>query len=138
MHHGHVDVAVQGLEAVAVYQQQVRLDGKAQDGPLHARDGCVEDIDPVDLVRQHSLDGPCHGILLDDGAEDIACALSHPLGVIQQGMAEVRRKDDGCGEYGPGQRAPARFVAPGLQEAFLHVWLQLKISRHVRSIIPQI
>ena len=56
---------------------------------------------------------------------------NHLLGVVEQGMAEVFRKDDGCCIYRTGKGAPPGFVASRLGLPGMQMRYQVWFSRHV-------
>lgn len=48
-------------------------------------------------------------------------------------MVEILRENDGGGIDGTGERASARLVAPGLQQAVVHVAQQMDFVWHSES-----
>ena len=108
-------VALEGAELVAVDKQEFRPGIKAEDGPLHAGDAGPEDVEAVDVVNANLFHGPGDGLALDYGTELFAGTLGHLLGVVQQGVVKIGRKNYRSGENRPGKRAPSGLVTAGLK-----------------------
>ncbi len=53
---------------------------------MHGKDGCVEDVDVVDLFVCCPSHTPCQGVALYDRPELLALMLGEFLGVVEQGI----------------------------------------------------
>ena len=62
------------------------------------------------------------GFGFNDRTQFATLCIGHLFGVVEQGMVEIRGKDYRGSIYWTGKRAPAGFVATGLQKAFIHIW----------------
>ncbi len=68
---------------------------------MHGKDGCVEDVDVVDLFVCCPSHTPCQGVALYDRPELLALMLGEFLGVVEQGIGVA------IGKYNRRQPRPA-------------------------------
>ena len=100
-------------EPVAVDGQESGFRSQPGRSLRHAFERGVEDVDLVDTCGRYGFDGPRHGLAFDDRPQQLAVAAGHLLGVVEQRVGEIGRKNHGRGENGPRQAAPSGFVASG-------------------------
>ena len=114
-----VAVFVIGVESVAVDDEGFGAHGQGIDGSVHGGDAGTEDVHLVDFGCGHDAQCPGNGVALDFLAERIALLGGELLGVVQQWILVVFRKDDGCGIDTAGEASTSRFVATCLDEVFM-------------------
>jgi len=100
-----------GLKSVAIHQDVLRAEAELVEGQVHGPDGGLQDVDAVDFFRFDLRDSIGEGLLANDRTHLCSCSLAHLFGVVQQGVVEVGRQDDGSGKHGPCQAASACLVA---------------------------
>lgn len=105
-----------GFEAVAVDDNGFRAHGQAVESAVHRKDRCVEDVDSVDFFGFDAGNGPCDGLLFNYGAEELSALFGQLFGVVEQGVGEVGRQNDGGGKNGAGKTSAAGFVAAGFED----------------------
>ena len=127
LHHRLPRCGAVGLEAVAIHADALGPHLQAVQGAVHGQYAGVEDVHLVNLLSGDDAHGPCHGLLLDDGAQFVALALGELLAVVQPFVAEAGRQDDGSGIHRPGQAAPAGLVAASLQEILVQLQFKHRI-----------
>jgi len=87
---------------------------KGADSTPHGLVGGAEDVDAVDLVVLDDRDGPADIRARGEREVDLlALAGGQLLGVVDTGMAEAVRQDDGGGDHRASQRSAAGFVDAG-------------------------
>ena len=84
------------------------------EGAAHGLMGGAQDIDAVDLRVLHHGDCPADGCGGNQGVMDcLPLCGGEFFGVVQQGVPEALREDDGGCHHGAGERAAASLVYAG-------------------------
>ena len=108
-------------EAVAVYQQVLRLHRQPVHRPVHGKERSIQDINLVDFLRRDNADAPCQRLPFYHFAQCVALLLGELLRIIQQFIAEILRQYHG-GSINRSRKASAsRFVASGLHTSGSHI-----------------
>ena len=121
MDYGEVAVAVERLEAVPVHQQQVGAHRKTPHGPLHPAYRGGEYVHRVYFFGADRLHCPGHGLPFDDGTQFFPGLAGHLFGIVQQGMVEIRRENDGSGIDRSGERSSPRLIATGFNLIYIQI-----------------
>ena len=98
------------VEAQSVDEQVVGRGRKFADGLRHRETGGLVDVDAVDGLGIHFLDGAANGFLLHDFGEAFTIFDFKLLGVAEAADTAVEWKDDGCGDDGTEEGAASYFV----------------------------
>ena len=130
VHHSLRLIAFQRPPLVSVDKQEFRLYAQFEHGALHARNGCPQDVEAVDLFGVDGLDRPSYGLLLDDAAQFFAGGFAHLLGVVQERMVEAFGQDDRRREHGTSKRPPSGLVAAGFDDSWIQVWSEMYLPWH--------
>ena len=108
-HHG-LYIYTKILLSIAVDQCKIRFDFQLSQGTLHGQEGCLEDIDPVDLFVGGKGNAVSQCVFLDDRKQLTAPLIGKLLTIVQTRDHQTSRQDH-CGSANrTGQRAAARFV----------------------------
>ncbi len=83
---------------------------------MHGKDGCVEDVDVVDLFVCCPSHTPCQGVALYDRPELLALMLGEFLGVVEQGIGVAIGKYNRSSAHRTCEAAAPGFVASGFED----------------------
>jgi len=123
-------IFIEGAELVAVDKEEVRLWIETEDRPLYPGDGGPQDVQFVDFPRADRFYGPGNRFLFENGPQGVAVFFAHLFGIVEEGMLEVFRQDDGRGEYGSGKRTTPGLVASGFEPVGQTIRKQVNLARH--------
>lgn len=112
---GPRDLAVGG-ESVAVDYYGFRPQFESVERAMHGKNGCAQNIDPVNFFIIDNSDGPCESLVFNDGAKLVATFLADLFRIIEPRMAESSGKDNRGGVDRTGQTASSGFVATGFND----------------------
>jgi len=116
---GHAGQAAWNHVAVDAGQLHRRLQGA--DGPAHALQGGLQDVEPVDFLHRHHLHVPGQGALEDARVQGLALGGGELLGVVQAADAACGIQHHRGHRHRAGQRAAPGFVhAAHAQLAAVH------------------
>ena len=77
----------------------------------------MEDVETVDFLGLDDGNRPSKRFPLDFGTEQVALPFAELLGVVEEGVVVVWRKDDGSSDDRPGEGTASGFVASRLSAA---------------------
>ena len=117
------DVVIR-FEAVAIDDDGLRANHQLIQGTMHRKDGGIEDVDLVYLLRGDDSHGPGNGITFDDLPELITALLRQLLRVVEQVVLIVIRQDDGSRINTASQTTTSGFIAASFDLAYIVVILQ--------------
>ena len=101
--------------AIAVNQNEVRLNMQPGYRALHGQHGCVQDIQAVDFFHLGAGNTPGQRTLLNQRKQRLAARFGQLLGVVEPLNWPGRVKDYRSGNHGAAQRATPYLVDPGNQ-----------------------
>ena len=81
------------MKTVTVYQQMFRTDLQLVNSPMHRQKRSFQNIDFVNLFRSYDSYRPSNRFTLNNLTQLVPLALCQLLGVIQQIILEIRRKN---------------------------------------------
>lgn len=123
--------AAEGFEAVAVNQQEIGFYRQRFDRALHSCNAGIQDIKSVYLLCLNCRYRPCYGFPFDNRAEGFAGFAGHLLGVVEQRVEEICRKNNCRGVHRACEGAAPGLVAPGFEAAGFHTTQQVDFLRHI-------
>ncbi len=99
-----------GVKIVAIDEYVGRPDVQLIKCQVHGPDGCMQDIDLVDLFMIHTGNSPGQGLMLYFGAQFIPQLRREFLGIIQVFVPVPHRQNDSGCIYGSDKTSAAGFI----------------------------
>ena len=107
------------LKPIAIHQNEFRLLLQLLQRAVHGKDGCIEDIDAVNLFGPHMRHRPRPSLLLDDGTQHIALAFRQLFAIVDDLVVKIIGQNHGSRRNRPHKGSTPRFIAPGFYSSRL-------------------